>query len=298
MFFSKREKPPTPSWLKWLLIGFFLFAVLTHQQKGTPDKPNTFRQTVDSAAKELSPARLINFNEYKEKIFPSYVAALRLKDNELGKGLPAVCGQEATITYQAFLDEKPMEDSATAEKPLTFVIGEHAVMPVFEQGVIGMQPGGKRSLVAPSNLAYGAKGFARDDVPPNAMARFEVTLLGVSPPLPSPDESPYRIANVGAGGGTPILCGEPIKAHIIVWGTDGKKLYDTREGGKDPIAFTPGKSEVFLGLEQGVIGMVPGATRTLIVPPTFQKLMRGDKPATQIPLPENQTVLVDVESIP
>jgi hypothetical protein len=76
----------------------------------------------------------------------------------------------------------------------------------------------------------------------------------------------------------------------------GNKLFSTPAD--KPLTFTPGKSEVFLGLEQGIIGMARGAKRTLVVPPVLQKTLLGNAPTIDFPLPKEQTVLVDVEALP
>ncbi len=300
MLFRKRRREPDPStmWMKWLVIGVILYAFFAVQRPDTPENPNEMRKALNKAATELKPSNLVNFKDYKEKIFPSYVGNLRIKDITLGNGLPAVCGQEATITYETFLpDGKAFGDSATSEKPLRYVIGEQKVMPVFEQGVIGMQPGGNRSVLAPPNLSYGKEGFVREDAPANMMMRFEISLIELSPALPDPDAYPYRIAQIRGGQGVAKVCGDTVDVHVTVWGMDGKKLFDTHEAGKTPLTLTLGKSEVMVGLEQGVVGMAAGEMRTLVIPPLFQKPLRKDKPDIEIPLPVNQTVLVDVERV-
>ena len=95
----------------------------------------------------------------------------------------------------------------------------------------------------------------------------------------------------------PFCAASRAKSQVTVWSVDGKKLFSTKDKGQ-PLTFTPGKSEVFLGLEQGVIGMAAGEMRTLIVPPGFQKAMDGNPPTTDFLLPKDQTVLVDVEALP
>ena len=59
---------------------------------------------------------------------------------------------------------------------MSFVIGTDRVMPGWNDGIIGMQPGGRRLLFLPPELAYGAKGV-QDIVPPNASLIFIIELL-------------------------------------------------------------------------------------------------------------------------
>ncbi len=288
MFFrrKKRDREPMPDWLKWALLGFLGLALIGNLHKGAPDAPGTIHEAVHAAAENLNPTRLLNLDDYKNAIFPRYGAALRIKDIAPGTGTPAVCGQEVTIAYQTYMGEdKPVDGGQT----LAFRIGEGKAAPALEQGVVGMKKGGKRSLFSPPNMA----GGIGENIPANALIRFEVELLDATPGLPDAAATPYRIATVAAGNGAPILCGEAATVRVTLWSLDGKKLFSTKD-----LTFTPGKSEVFLGLEQGVIGMPRGEMRTLVVPPAFQKTMRGNPPGINFPLPKNQTVLVDVESLP
>lgn len=293
LYGNKTPKEPMPSWLKWALVAFLGYAVINaHNKEGAPSL------TTQAENLELSIDKVFDFSSFKNKVFPSFGAALRVKDIAPGKGFPAVCGQEVKIAYATyFANEKPVGDTATAETPLVFRIGEGKVMPVFEQSVIGMLPGGKRSVLASPPMSYGIKEFARDNVPANVSVRFDIELLEALPALPDADASPYRIAEVSRGPGNILLCGQSITAKVTVWDTEGTKLYPL-ETDAPPVTFAPGKSEVFLGLEQGVIGMPPGSMRTLVVPPAFQGTMHGNKPVIAIPLPKHKTVLVDVESVP
>jgi len=241
------------------------------------------------------PSGYTNIKNY----FPPEPLVATIKDTQPGAGEPAVCGQDVTIAYTTATETgKPLPDSTEKDSPLTFRIGEHKVMPALEQGVVDMKKGGKRNISSPAGLAYDSKGFSRKDVPKNTTVVFNMELLDIKPTLPDLKDTPFHISTLQRGSGHPILCGDTAKVRVTVWDTAGKKLFTTHDNDDKPLVFTTGKSEVFLGLEQGVIGMNMKEKRSLIVPPAFQKTMRGNAPEVKIPFPTNQTVLVDVESVP
>jgi FKBP-type peptidyl-prolyl cis-trans isomerase FkpA len=290
LFGKKREPKPTPPWVMWALIGAAVFAFLTNSQRAGNEKP-TFERT----SRYLKDERHFNFKNMQDKIVPS-TRALSVHEDAPGEGTPAVCGQEVKVAFTATLDKDTVVDQADKEHPLIFTLGHNAVMPVFEKGVLGIYPGGKRTIETPPMYAYGLEKYKRDDVPEGSQVTFAIELLAATPTVPT--NVPYRVFDTAFGSGANINCGDTARAHVTVWGLDGNKLYSTKDEGHLPIVFTPGKREVFFGLEQGIIGMIQGGSRTMIVPPALQKPLGGGAAAVAIPLPKNQTVLVDVEALP
>jgi FKBP-type peptidyl-prolyl cis-trans isomerase len=63
--------------------------------------------------------------------------------------------------------------------PFQFTLGARQVIPGWDEGVEGMKIGGKRELIIPPDLGYGARGFP-GAIPPNAVLNFEIELLKVS----------------------------------------------------------------------------------------------------------------------
>jgi len=298
MFFrKKRQQPHYPSWLKWAALAFLVVTIIgNHKNPGS--EPTALDAALQKTATDIESNKTISFSDIKSRIAAGYAPPLQWQDTTAGSGAAAVCGQTVSIAYQTYAsDGKELADKADSGHPLQLAIGDGTAMPALEQGVAGMKPGGKRSITALPALAYGIDKFARKDMPTDAPVRFDVTLLSAEPALPDTKTAPLRITSRQDGQGAPITCGQTIKAHVTMWSMGGSQLYTSKDG--PPLEITPGKGDLFLGLELGVIGMREhGATRTLIVPPAYQKTISGDDPNTDFSFPDAQTVLVDVETLP
>ncbi len=80
------------------------------------------------------------------------------------------------LTNNTLFDQSRTDASGKVEA-LSFNLGEHKVIPGLEQGVAGMKVGGKRIIIVPPAVGYGATG--KDPIPPNAVLIFEVELFSV-----------------------------------------------------------------------------------------------------------------------
>lgn len=302
MLFKKPKKRqpkvnPNAVTVNWIVFGFLILGLSQNYVKHESISSTKTHKELKEAITEAAPTLPIDFSNF-QSLLSAPPQEITIKDVKMGRGGPAVCGQEATIAYTARTsDETEIKDSADAEHPLTFKIGEHKVMPAFELGLVGMEKGGKRLIMASGPDAYEAEGFKKEGVPEGARVVFDVDLLDIKPALPDILENVFRISDIQPGYGRYLLCGNLVKVGVTVRDVEGKKLFSSEDEGK-PVIFTIGKSEVFLGLEQGVIGMQTRAKRALIVSPAFQKTMNGNDPKLKIPFPPKQSVLVDVEALP
>lgn len=106
-------------------------------------------------------------------------SGLKYLDLVVGNGASPVKGKPVTVHYTGTLENgKKFDCSVDRGKPFTFVIGVGQVIKGWDEGVMGMKVGGKRKLIIPSELGYGARG-AGGVIPPNATLLFDVELLDV-----------------------------------------------------------------------------------------------------------------------
>jgi peptidylprolyl isomerase len=116
------------------------------------------------------------------KVTPPSGAApskLVIKDIIKGTGTEAVSGDTVTVNYVGVLYKggKKFDASWKRKEPFSFSLGKGQVIPGWDQGVAGMKVGGRRELIIPSALAYGANG-SPPTIPPNAPLVFVIDLLG------------------------------------------------------------------------------------------------------------------------
>lgn len=102
------------------------------------------------------------------------------KDLIKGTGAEAKSGATVSVNYVGVLYKggKEFDASWKRQEPFSFALGKGQVIAGWDQGVAGMKVGGRRELIIPSDLAYGAKG-SPGGIPPNAPLVFVVDLLGV-----------------------------------------------------------------------------------------------------------------------
>lgn len=106
-------------------------------------------------------------------------SGLSYTDLTVGNGASPTSGKSVTVHYTGTLENGTKFDSSLDRgQPFVFRIGAGEVIPGWDEGVMSMKVGGKRKLVVPPQLGYGANG-AGGVIPPNATLVFEVELLDV-----------------------------------------------------------------------------------------------------------------------
>jgi FKBP-type peptidyl-prolyl cis-trans isomerase FkpA len=105
-------------------------------------------------------------------------SGLYILDVKEGTGPVAANGMVVQVAYTGWLANGKQFDSSIGGKPYQFPLGQERVIAGWDDGIAGMKVGGKRRLVIPPELGYGAPG-SPPVIPPGATLIFDVELMGV-----------------------------------------------------------------------------------------------------------------------
>jgi peptidylprolyl isomerase len=115
--------------------------------------------------------------------FITTASGLQITDTKIGTGAACRPGQICVMHYTGWLYQngvkgKKFDSSLDRNEPFEFTLGKHQVIAGWDEGIATMKVGGKRTLIIPPELGYGARG-AGGVIPPNATLMFDVELLSV-----------------------------------------------------------------------------------------------------------------------
>ena len=144
------------------LAALAFFSLATHAQQPAPSGP-----------KEISK-------------MDATISTLKKIDVKQGTGTEAVAGKPVVVHYTGWLYDpaqpegkgRKFDSSVDRREPFSFPLGGGRVIRGWDEGVAGMKVGGKRTLIIPPDMGYGARG-AGGVIPPNATLLFDVELLEV-----------------------------------------------------------------------------------------------------------------------
>jgi peptidylprolyl isomerase len=105
---------------------------------------------------------------------------LKIRDIKEGSGKAAKAGDDLTMDYVgvSYSTKKEFDSSFSAGQPFDFTLGQGGVIAGWDEGIEGMKVGGRRHLIIPPDMAYGAQGRP-PDIKPNETLVFVVDLLAV-----------------------------------------------------------------------------------------------------------------------
>jgi FKBP-type peptidyl-prolyl cis-trans isomerase FkpA len=133
---------------------------------------NDFRSVPIVSGNNFASELNVNLDDMRET-----PTGLRIQDLQVGTGAEAKAGNSVAVHYTGWLADGREFDSSVGGEPLTFPLGRGAVIDGWDEGVAGMRVGGKRKLVIPPALGYGAQ--RNGPIPANSTLVFDVELLDV-----------------------------------------------------------------------------------------------------------------------
>jgi len=221
-------------------------------------------------------------------------------DLTVGDGITPKNGDMVVVDYTGWLEDGSMFDSSFKRPdPFVFPLGQGRVIKGWDEGVATMKVGGKRQLIIPGDLAYGAKGRP-GRIPPDATLIFEVELRDI---LSVPDkprevsdyqttESGLKVHDFEVGTGKSPTVGQRVSVHYTGWLTDGTR-FDSSLGRGKPIQFPLGKGRVIKGWDEGIASMKVGGKRQLYIPYDLAYGESGRPPT----IPAKSDLIFEVELV-
>ncbi|WP_420127909.1 FKBP-type peptidyl-prolyl cis-trans isomerase [Longimicrobium sp.] len=121
----------------------------------------------------FAPSLQVDLDSMEQLTTGVYIRDLREGDGPLVR-----YGRRVAVHYTGYLsDGTQIEQLAPSSPPAQFTVGERAVIRGWEEGIIGMRPGGERQIVIPPSKGYGARQVGR--VPPNSTLVFVIRMVWV-----------------------------------------------------------------------------------------------------------------------
>lgn len=225
---------------------------------------------------------------------------LEITDTEVGNGEEAEAMDFLTIHFEGSLEDgEVFESTYERDEPIVVQVGAGQLpMQGWDDGMIGMREGGKRSLVIPPELAFGEEGV-EGFIPGGEDIHMDIELVSITKPpepwdfneadLQSNENGLEYFVHEESDGEQPAR-GDTISVHYSGYLEDGT-MFDSSTLRDQPFEFQVGEGQVIPGWDEGLLDMSVGEKRTLVIPP---ELGYGEQGAGGV-IPPNATLIFDVE---
>lgn len=244
---------------------------------GTPAVDTAAVDTAAPASTE-APAPTSTVVKPPVKLPTATPTKLVITDVTPGTGPAAVSGDSVVVNYVGVrsVDGTMFDNSYDRGKPFVVQLGAGAVIKGWDQGLVGVQTGGRRQLDIPADLAYGDSPPG-DPIKAGDALSFVIEVVAIIPANKPTDEPAITVApaaNIAApssktlqdGTGEPLASGDTAATQILFYRADtGAKLRSTWADGK-PINIVVGQGQTLVSLETAMIGMKVGERRQITVP--------------------------------
>jgi FKBP-type peptidyl-prolyl cis-trans isomerase len=225
--------------------------------------------------------------------FREVTPGLRAHDTVAGTGTTADEGDVVRVHYTGWLYEdgvrgEQFDSSVDRGEPFMLRLGYGMVIKGWDEGLKGMQVGGRRTLLIEPELAYGERGRP-PSIPPQSTLMFEVELLDV-----------LQVETVVLQNGSGPACarGDEVDVHYTGWlfeqGEKGAQFDSSHDRGQ-PLTFRLGAGRVILGWDLGVEGMQVGEKRLLTIAPDLAYGERAIQDGGKVIIPAGSTLVFEVE---
>ncbi len=244
---------------------------------------------------------------------------LKYTDDTVGTGKEAKIGDLVSIKFSAWVIKDSTEnpfanwsnDSSKAKqsigstdkmgKPYKYQLKEESFIKGSAEGIAGMKVGGTRTIIIPSDLAYGKQGIG--PIPPNTNLKAVITLVDAKEAVVANiwdvDSTKYKTtkdslkyAIIEEGTGAQPDSGDLVTVDYSGYLAKDSTKFDSSVERDEPLTFKLGTHMVIRGWDEGIALMKKGGKARLVVPPS---LGYGNRPNRVIP--PNSTLIFDVHLI-
>ena len=229
---------------------------------------------------------------------------LLIEDLVVGSGSPVDVGDFLIMDYVGVSYSTGLQFDASWDRgsPFPFELGAGRVIQGWDQGIVGMSVGGRRSLTIPPDLGYGVNGSGSGSIGPNETLVFVVDLIASVPAnlekptreLTSESTTELQTNDIAQGSGATVQPGNVVYIHYVgVSASTGEQFDSSWDRGRSEfIGYISGTGNVIEGLDQGLLGMQVGGRRTVVIPPD---LAYGENGAGDGLIAPNETLIFTVD---